>query len=135
MFRYWFNGLTNREQDIIRRHVCATPPAPLEEIASAHRTFRNVVHKLRNELPQSLQDFIEDDVEIKHAIETIERKIEAPISVSELFSEHSWLAEEVADGEVTILDLLCGLKWPGALQGDGCLMAISTERSEIHYRF
>jgi hypothetical protein len=117
MLRQWFSGLASREQDIIRRHICATPPVSLEEIASQHRTFRNVIHKLRNDLPQSLQDFIEDNAELKREIKTLEREIGAPVSVLELLSGHAWLTEEVAGVEITALDLLCGLKWPGALQG------------------
>ncbi|MFF3060177.1 hypothetical protein [Streptomyces sp. NPDC057909] len=115
-FRIWFDGLSGRERDVIRRNVCAAHPVSLDALAGEYRTFRNALHKCRNELPQSLQDAVEGDESVKLGIEAVEEDIGSPVSVVELLSQHPWLAEDVDGNEITVLDLLCGLKWPGSIQ-------------------
>ncbi|MFD5857598.1 sigma factor-like helix-turn-helix DNA-binding protein [Streptomyces chartreusis] len=128
----WFDQLDDAEQIIIRDHVCAADPAPLDTLASELHTFRHVVHRRRNDLPQSLQNVIEDDVNLQHAVAGVEREIACPVIETDLISRHPWLANEVTDG-ITALDVLGGLKWPGS-QVDGWVFDGDIEREERRTR-
>ncbi|MFF0083456.1 sigma factor-like helix-turn-helix DNA-binding protein [Streptomyces canus] len=128
----WFDQLDDAEQIIIRDHVCAADPAPLDTLASELHTFRHVVHRRRNDLPQSLQNVIEDDADLQHAVAGVEREIACPVIEADLISRHPWLADEVTDG-ITMLDVLGGLKWPGS-QVAGWVFDGDIEREERRTR-
>ncbi|MEU3551657.1 sigma factor-like helix-turn-helix DNA-binding protein [Streptomyces longwoodensis] len=125
----WFKHLDDVEQVIIRDHVCAADPAPLDALASELRMFRHVVHKRRNDLPQSLQNVIEDDSDLQRAVACVEREIACPVFEADLLSRHPWLAEEVTREGITVLDVLSGLKWPGS-QVAGWVFDGDIEREE-----
>ncbi|MGV9850562.1 hypothetical protein ACWDWU_17610 [Streptomyces sp. NPDC003442] len=126
----WYRGLHDLEQIIIEEHVCAADPRPLDSLASELHTFRHVVHRRRNDLPQSLQDVIEDDAGLRQAVAAVEREIAHPVVEEDLTSRYPQLAVEVTDdGGLTVLDLLCGLMWPGS-RSDGWVFDGDIQREQ-----
>lgn len=124
----WYNELDALEQIIIQEHVCSADPTPLDVLAPVLHTFQHVLHRRLNDLPQSLQDVLEDDATLRRAVTDIEREIAYPIAEDDLTSRYAWLTEEVTDdGGLKVLDLLCGLLWPGA-RSDGWVFDGDIER-------
>ncbi|MGW2407214.1 hypothetical protein ACWCXK_22095 [Streptomyces sp. NPDC001739] len=119
------------ERIIIEEHLCATDPQPLSTLASKLRTFQHVVHRRRSDLPQCLQDVVEEDERLRRVVTGVEQAIAWLVTEEELASRYPELTAPLAESSnLTALDLLCGLLWPGS-RIDGWVFDGDIERERV----
>ncbi|MGW5433819.1 hypothetical protein ACWET9_42755 [Streptomyces sp. NPDC004059] len=114
----WFIGLDARAQDLITLHLCAPSPLPIDELAVRCRTMPPFMMRLRDELPQQLQNAALNSPPLASALKLFDGATQTPITRSDLIDHHPWLAARLPSSEVRVLELLLALHWSGSSDGD-----------------
>ncbi|MFB7753998.1 hypothetical protein ACFC18_31050 [Streptomyces sp. NPDC056121] len=116
--RTWFDQLSDAERDLVLRHVCASAPVTLEQLALDHNTLRQTMRRCRNRLLDSLNQAFNEDLAAMSAVSAVEKDLQVPTEWRILVTRHPWLAVAVSEHHpLAPLHMLFGLRWRDASHG------------------
>ncbi|MFF3947142.1 histone-like nucleoid-structuring protein Lsr2 [Streptomyces sp. NPDC001902] len=123
---HWFEGLDPRQQDLIVHHVSAASPSSVDLLATRHRTMRERMTQLLEQLPDRLAESADADPRLHRALELFQEVTSAPICRADIVERHPWTASTLIEPAVTVLDVLAAVVL-SAREDDKWLYAGSVE--------
>ncbi|MFF5336860.1 hypothetical protein [Streptomyces sp. NPDC013181] len=104
--RAWFASLDIQQQDLITLHLCAESPLPVDELAARHRTGRQQMAELLDELPGLLEEATSASSTLHSALQLFTAATALPVTRGDLLAQHPWVATALPGGDPLVVDLL-----------------------------
>ncbi|MFE7573524.1 hypothetical protein ACFU5Z_02185 [Streptomyces sp. NPDC057521] len=113
----WFAGLDARQKGLITLHLCAEPALPVDELAVRHRTMRQRMTELLDELPDQLEEAASGLPGLRSALQMFTAATASPVQRGDLLAQHPWVATALPGSDPLVIDLLTALR-AGSTDGE-----------------